>query len=47
MNNIQMDIEYLDRIHDLEKQIKTLTKEHQEAANVAMKEAAEKEANIS
>jgi len=41
-----MDLGYLDRIHELEKQMKAQTKEHQEAANAALKEVAEKDANV-
>jgi hypothetical protein len=41
-----MDLGYLDRIHELEKQMKAQTKEHQEAANATLKEVAEKDANV-
>jgi len=47
---MQMDLDnnvgYLDRIHELEKQMKAQAKEHQEAATIAVKEVAEKDANI-
>jgi len=41
-----MYLGYLDTIHELEKQMKAQAKEHQEAANTALKEVAEKDANI-
>ena len=47
--NIQMDVNnigYLDRVHELEKQMKAQAKEHQEAASAALKEVTEKDANI-
>ena len=44
--DLDNNVGYLDRIHELEKQMKAQTKEHQEAANAALKEVAEKDANV-
>lgn len=41
-----MDLGYLDRIHELEKQMKAQAQEHQEAANTTMREVAAKDADI-